>query len=320
MLRRPGLKSVAILGVSGYLAQGLLRRLEQHSSMDRIVGVDLNPPRQHPSTLEFHPADLRQAPLSSLIRGVEAVVYLASPPLPRASRTEPPPTELLTRIVTDAREAGARRVVVVTSAAAYGAHADNPMPIQEFRPLRPNPGVYVSQYWAAMEQALDQLEQRAAFSHAVTEPFSVVRLRTALPMGPDLPEAYAEVLRGRRILLPTDGAPVQLLHTDDLASAIQCVLEAGDRPVYHAAGATPTLPSELFQAAGFTVIPLPRPLLEVLSQVAWHAGRGRVPHDLLRLSQHPMLLSTVALQHELGWQPRFTTPEALIATCHALRG
>lgn len=320
-LRSATMQSVAVLGASGYLAQSLLRRLEHHASIDRIVGVDTVPPRHHPARLEFHPADLRQAPLASLIRGVHAVVYVASPPLPRAQRPEPPSTELLLKVVQACRDAGARRLVVVTSAAAFGAHADNPIPIQEFRPFRPNSGVYVSEYWAAMESVLEQLSP--ADAPPVTEPASdglhIVRLRTALPIGPELPDAFAEVFRTRRILLPRQAAPIQLLHTEDLASAIQCVLEGGERNVYQAAAPLPMAPDELFEAAGFQVLRLPRSLLEVFSQVAWHAGRGKIPHDLLKLSEHPLLLSTVTLQHELGWQPRHSTLEALKLTCEQLR-
>lgn len=312
------IQSVAILGVSGQIAQALLRALEHHEGIDRIVGVDVNPPHHHPRSLEFHPADLRQAPLGKLMRGVDGVVHLAGPLVPSPSfadtlREGERIAADMQRVVEGALEAGARRLVVLTSVAAYGAHADNPIPIQEWRPLRPNPDIGLAHAWAHIDRTLEALTPQV-------RPLQLIRLRCALPVGPDMEPARAQILTAPRVLLPLEKpVPVQLVHTDDLASAILRVLEAGERPLYHVAAPEPCALPTLFEAVGTQVIQLPRGMLEALSRLAWRAGRGRVPHDMLLLSRYPIHVSTVALRHDLGWQARYSTLEAFVKTHQALK-
>lgn len=308
------LKSVAILGVSGHLAQAVLKKLEHRPELERLIGVDVAPPQRHPAKLEYMAGDLRHAPLETLLKGADTLLHLAvAPLLLRHLGQVQQAQEALKRVVYAARAVGMKRVVVLTSGAAYGAHADNPMPIQEWRPLRPNPGNLLAEGWCAIEQTLESLR---------TEPDMplLISMRSAVPMGPETPRERLQALTAEHVLLPLEPmAPIQLIHTEDLAEALLLALTRGERTLYHIAAAEPTTPRALFDAAQVRVVSLPRAMLEMLSEASHRMGQGRVLPDLLRLTRHPLLLSTVTIRHELQWEPRYTTLETFLETRRALR-
>jgi UDP-glucose 4-epimerase len=303
------LKAVAVLGVSGSVAQALLRVLEEDSTIARIVGIDLHPPRFHPAKLEFHPADLRQAPLTTLLRGIDGLVHLATSGL-----LEPGFSGHVRRVVAVAREVGARRMVMITSIAAYGAHANNPVPIQEWHPLRPNPDVPVACAWAEVEQALEQLEAESGSP-------GLVRLRTAMVVGPSLEGERARLITLPRVVLAGALNPkIQLTHEEDLARACHLALRADVRGAFHVAGLEPMTLSALYEAGGAQVHYLPAGVLRAMSRVAARLRSTLVPPEMLELAAHPILVSTVRTRQELGWEPRFTTLEAFLDARMQVRG
>lgn len=303
------MKSVAILGVSGVVGQTMLRQLEHQPGLHRIVGLDRRPPGYQPPGLEFHPVDLRQAPLELLLRGVESVLLLANGAelLAEDPQASPTPLEPLHRMLQHIRSAGVQRLVTLCPTAALGSHEDNPVPIQEWRPLRPHPSHPLARVWADVEATLERLEPSVAG-------LTVIRLRAAPVVGASLEDTYTRWLSSARVFTPGRYDPlIQLLHAEDLASACVKVLEQGTRPVYHVAAPHPERLSDLYAAAGVPMIRLP--FSDWLSGL--HPRWSVLPKDLPPLIQalgpHPTLVSTVAINHELGWVPRYTTREAFLS-------
>lgn len=303
------MKSVGILGVSGVLAQAVLAELEADPEVGRIVGIDVHPPQRHPGKLEFHPADLRQAPLGALLRGVDTVVHLALPGAVEeaASRGGRGDAVLsIRRAAEAAREVGARRLVVATSITVYGAHPDNPVPLQEWHPLRPQDDAPITKGWAEVEQALDALE-------AAPGGLALVRLRTAPVVGPSLREGRARLAALNRIFLSkTHDAKLLLLHEADFAQAVRRVLFEGRPGVYHVAAGEPLSPSDLYAAAGASVVQLPSLAVRCLTRWAAYFQPSLVPPEILLLARHAILVSTQPIRQEYGWNPRFNTLEAFL--------
>src|SRR5581483_10698292 len=105
----------------------------------------------------------------------------------------------------DAAERRARRVVVVSSARVYGAWPDNPVPIAEDRPLRPNPGCARAAQCAEGERVAQEWQEATGIDVAVLRPADAVTGQ-----------------RPRR--LRGVSVPRQFLHPDDLQSAIDHVV------------------------------------------------------------------------------------------------
>lgn len=60
------MKTVAVTGVSGYIGNALVRRLEQHEDVDGIIGIGLKKPRSACAKLRFYSRDIRE-PFSDIL-------------------------------------------------------------------------------------------------------------------------------------------------------------------------------------------------------------------------------------------------------------
>ncbi|HEX9505061.1 MAG TPA: NAD-dependent epimerase/dehydratase family protein, partial [Acidimicrobiia bacterium] len=150
--------SVAVTGASGLVGGHLLTVLAEHPDVDRIVGLDVREPQRRPRAVEFHHVDIAGTELKPLLEGVDIVVHLAGV-------VDPVPDETLmarvnvggTRRVLDAAASvGVRRVVRISSATVYGAWPNNPLPLTEQAPLRPNPHFSPAVQGAEVERLLAQ--------------------------------------------------------------------------------------------------------------------------------------------------------------------
>ena len=73
------MKSVAVTGISGYIGNRLLSQLEKMEAVERIIGIDIRPPRESLPKLQFYCQDILK-PLDDIFaeNEVDSVVHLAS--------------------------------------------------------------------------------------------------------------------------------------------------------------------------------------------------------------------------------------------------
>jgi nucleoside-diphosphate-sugar epimerase len=197
------------------------------------------------------------------------------------------------------RSAGASgRVVYTSSAMVYGAWPNNPVPLTEDAPLRPNPGFAYATAKAESERvALEWRDANADGRLAVLRPATVLSgdedrmtrlLRDVLPAGVADP-------------IP----PVQYLHSDDLADAVVLACTAELDGVFNVAPdgwMSEEAAKEL--SAGPVSVRLPRRLQPWLGP--------DVPKDVLPYLLHPWVVANDRLRAE-GWTPRYTSEEAFVA-------
>ena len=113
-----------------------------------------------------------------------------------------------------AASVGVTRLVVVSSAMVYGAWANNPVPLTEEAPLRPDPALPYAAGRAEIERlALDWRTDRDAVTVAVLRPTVSVGAESVAWLAASPWSASALRAEGA-------GRPSQFLHLDDLASAI----------------------------------------------------------------------------------------------------
>ena len=133
-------RSVLITGAAGYLGSQLLAALAaDEAAVGRIVAVDVRdiPAHRHLPGVEYCQADVRSAELAELFKSKapNIVVHLASIVTPGkgSNREFEYSVDVLgSRNVLDACVAhGVQHIVVSSSGAAYGYHADNPAWLRE---------------------------------------------------------------------------------------------------------------------------------------------------------------------------------------------
>ncbi len=199
---------------------------------------------------------------------------------------------------------GARHVVVLSSAAVYGAWDDNPVPLTEDAILRPNLGID-----AVAERAeIERRSQEWVFDHPGVA-LTVLRACTVVvPGGADWPSDDLDGIAG---LGSGDGArPVQFLHVEDLAGAVSVAVASRVTGVRNVAPAGWITEDEARALSGGRVVALPEPVRRAARRLT--VGKT-VDRGVAALSSHPWVVASDALRAE-GWSPVYDNREALVAT------
>jgi len=235
--------------------------------------------------------------------GIDALVNVT---VDGAARRDRAPSALATvdstrRLLAAASAARVSALVHVSTAAVYGAWPDNPVPITEQAPLRPNPGL------------------TEAVAHAEAE-------RLVADWAADHPDARVVVLRPVAVLAPGTqdwlGLPVrvgdsdpprQFLHMDDLVSAVGLAATAPLRGPFNV---TPDgwIAGDVVRdlSSGRPPLPLPRRLAVTAVTFAWKTRLSNASPRLLPLVRHPWVVANDRLR-AAGWEPRYSNEEALVA-------
>ncbi len=123
-----------------------------------VVAVDVADMSRFPQSVTTARIDLETDDLSGVLNGAHTVVHLASKKgapheAPAVARSE---SALLSRLLESMTDAGVGHLVVMSSAAVYGAWPHNPVPLTEESPAQPNPEFS----WAVSRHHLEELARR----------------------------------------------------------------------------------------------------------------------------------------------------------------
>lgn len=298
--------TVAVTGASGTVGRALLARLDADPAVTRILGVDLVEPQMPPAKLDFRLADVRDRMLWLALEGADAVVHLVDgggPEVPE-DRAYAITVGGTANVLAAAARAGARRVVVRSSAAVYGAHPDNPVPLTEDAPLRAMPDFA----WAHHRLLVEEAVERFAREHPR---IAVTVLRPAPLLAPDARDWFARHLGWPRLpIVRGHEPPVQVVGADDLAAAAHLALEGGLRGPYNVA-CDGWLP--LHDAARLLrrrTLDVPDAVASTLGRRLWHVGVVPAPPEALPYVQHPWVVSSARLRAH-GWAPTRSNRDVL---------
>jgi len=310
--------TIAITGVSGGAGQLVLRQLAEDPSVTRIIGIDARDPAFRPAGLEFHRLDLASGDLKSVLAGADTVAHLSFLVARRADAalSERANVDGTRRVLEAAGGAGIGAIVVVSSAMVYGAWPDNPVPLTEDAPLRPNPGVVFATQKAEIERLVAEwADDHPGLPVAILRPVTVV--------GPAIDGHLSQVFRdGLPVRMRGPGPPAQFLHHDDLIAAVHLAITSRLDGVYNVAPEG-SIPHEelLALAAPRLRVRLPWSSGGRVGRRAWLAGFVGVPSALTPYLEQPWVVANDRLR-AVGWEPQHTNEEAFVAAAEpsALQG
>ena len=300
---RPG-RTVAVTGAAAGAGAAVLARLRGSPHVHRAIGVD-----PEPGPGDWRRTDLLDPGLTGVFAGVDAVAHLAVDLTPDADRAGQRlrNTRAVQTVLTAAFAAGVRRVVVVGSALAYGAYADNPVPLPDDAPLRAVPE-------ASAVGDLLEIERIAATSRRTHRGLAVTVLRPAVVLGAGDREPMAALLGASR-LLRIRGADTrwQFCHVTDLAAAVELAALAApgvlDGPAN--VGCDGWLDHEtLEKLTGRRSLELPERVAVGTAERLHRLGITPAPPSELAYLMHPWVVGTDRL-HEAGWRPAYGNAEAV---------
>ena len=299
---------VAVTGAGSGAGAAVLGHLAGSPRVDRAVGVDAG---DGPPGLDWRRVDLLDPRLTGAFAGVTAVAHLAVDLAPDPDRDgqRQRNTRAVQTVLTAAFAAGVRRVVVVGSALAYGAYADNPVPLDDSAPLRAVPE-------ASAVGDLLEIERIAAVSRRSHRGLSVTVLRPAVVLGAGDREPMAALLGAPR-LLRIRGADThwQFCHVADLAAAVElaALAPAGvlDGPANVACDGWLDH-DELERVSGRRSMELPERVAVGTAERLHRLGITPAPPSELAYLVHPWVVSCDRLL-AAGWRPAYGNAEAVAA-------
>jgi nucleoside-diphosphate-sugar epimerase len=217
----------------------------------------------------------------------------------------------LRRALAAADASGVTRVVHLSSAVVYGAAADNPVPLTEDAPVRPD---------AALGWALElaEAERLVAEWRDGGTPRTAAVLRPALVVAPGDRVSLARALGGLSgPRVAGERRPVQFVHVDDVAAAVVLCATTNEQ----VDGAFNVAPDgwvgddEAAALAGALVAPpsVPPRLAGLARRALWASRIGSTPPEAEAYATHPWVIAADRLG-ALGWTPTHSAEEAVVAT------
>jgi len=301
---------VLITGSSGYVGSLLLAELAERVRAGRlgaVVGADVHAPRDVPAGAVFVRHDVRDAGLSDVLRahGITCVVHLASIVTPGkgSSRAFEYSVDVTgtERVLEACLVAGVRRIVVTSSGAAYGYHADNPAWLTEAHAVRGNEAFSYSWHKRLVEEML----ARHRASHPALEQ---VVFRVGTVLGASVNNQITALFEKRRLLAITGSrSPFVFIHDADL---VACLAQAVDSPVtgiFNVAGDGAMIIDEIARALGKRVLRLPAWLLQGALAVLHPLGLTRYGPAQVDFLRYRPVLDNTRLKTVFGFTPRLSS-------------
>jgi len=320
--------TVAITGPTGEIGMPLLRRLERVADVESVRGMARRPFRPEMYGWEkvaYRRGDvLDLGSLTALFEWADVAVHLAFSIFGGRGQTRRVNLIGSRNVFAAARAAGVKRLVYGSSVAAYGFHAENPQPLSEGIPARGSDGFYYSAQKAELEAALaDSLEGSDVAAYVfrpciVAGPQATMlvdRVVASARLGDPLPRLrrWAGRVPGLAPVLPDSGEPLQLVHHDDVATALAAAIEGrGEAGAYNLAAAGTVTLTDLAHAIGWHAVRVPRPLAALGAGTARRLSFLTPQLEWAIAYDRPVLMDTTKARVELGWNPRFDAGETLV--------
>jgi nucleoside-diphosphate-sugar epimerase len=313
--------TVAVTGPTGDIGRALLRTLDADPEVGRVLGMARRPfdPGQFGLTkTEYRQGDvLDRDAVQALADEADVLVHLAF--IIVGGREETRSVNLEgSRNVFEAAAGSVRRLVYTSSVAAYGFHADNPQPLTEDVPARGTDAHYYSAQKAELEETLREALGDTDVEAYVFRP-CIVAGGDALALVRSFP-APMRKLPVAKPVLPDPGTPFQLVHTEDVATALAAAVR-GDGPpgVYNLAGDGTIHVSDLARAFGWLSVPAPKAGLDAIAELL-----GRIPlmppqASWINAFRVPVVMDTTRARTQLKWEPAFDTLNTLEDTVASAR-
>ncbi|MCT7657618.1 NAD-dependent epimerase/dehydratase family protein [Mycobacterium deserti] len=323
--------TVAVTGPTGDIGISAVEALEHSTEVEQIIGMarrPFDPARLGWTKTRYQQGDIRdRAAVDALVADADVVVHLAF--IIMGSREESARVNLEgTRNVFEATVAAERprRLVYTSSVAAYGYHADNPVPLTEDVPPRGSPEHYYSEQKAACEATLAEIVTGSDLETYVLRPCIVAgprapALAEAMPWN-QLPGPVKKVAQALPLLkppFPDPGTPLQLVHHDDVAAAIALAATTSAPPgAYNIAGDGVVSMSAVAKQLGARPVRVPRIAASAASQVI--ARLPFVPSVLewLHVGRTSVVMDTAKAKSQLGWKPEHSAAETLSALAQSV--
>lgn len=317
---------VVVTGATGNLGTSLVSVLNGADEIDSVLGLARRRPDWSPAKTEWATVELpdESGNLVEQFRGADAVVHLAWQMQPTRNPTVTWEANVLGS-ASVLRAVAEAAVPVFACASSIGAYSPGPKDraVDESWPTHGWPTAAYCREKAYVERLLDSFEREQP-------QIRVIRMRPGFLFKEESASEQRRIFGGHFIpgqlarpellpFIPDLGVRVQVLHTSDAARAFLLALTSDVSGAFNLA-ADPPLDAhvlcELFHARAFR---LRSAAARSTLATAWGLHLAVVPPQLLDAVLRLPLMDCSRARAELGWEPEYTSVEALQELVRGLR-
>ncbi len=305
---------VLVTGAAGYLGGALLEALAPRlgdGAIAALVATDVREvgaERRRPG-VDYAVIDVRDPALGDVLRShaIDTVVHLAAivTPGPASNRALEYSVDVdgTRNVLEGCLAAGVRRIVVTSSGAAYGYHADNPDWIDEDWPLRGNEAFAYSHHKRLVEQMLA--------TWRVAHPgLGQLVLRVGTILGEHTRNQITALFERPGLLaIRGSASPFVFVWDRDVVGAIEHGISTGRDGIYNVAGDGALTIHEIARRLGKRCIELPPSLLRAALAVLHPLGLSRYGPEQVDFLRYRPVLDNRRLKEVFGYVPRLTSAD-----------
>ncbi len=304
-------RTVLVTGVSRDLGRTCARSLASDPTVDRVIGVDVMPPRGDIGDVQFVRADIRNPVIAKVIarEQVDTVVHMSVIATPGTAGARGTMKELnvigTMQLLAACQKAEALRSLVVKSTTTvYGASNRDPaMFTEDLEPRRPARTGYAKDV-AEVEAYVRGFARRRP-------DVTVTTLRCANVIGPRVVSPVTSYFRLPVIPTVLGFDPrLQFLHESDLNRVLRHAVTAGVHGTFNVSGDGVLMLSQALRRLQRPGVPMPGAAFGGLGSALRSARRADLSPELVGFLTYGRGVDTTRMRTGLGFEPRYSTAEA----------
>ena len=308
-----------VTGVSRDLGRRFARCLAATDGIDRVIGVDVVPPRGDVGAMSFIRADIRTPVIAKVIakEDVDTVVHMSVIATPGSAGGRGTMKELnvigtMQLLAACQKAPSVQHLVVKSTSTVYGASSRDPAMFTEEMGPRRNPRSGFSKDAAEIEGYVRGFARRRP-------DVRVTMLRLANVVGPHVVSPMASYFR--LPVVPTVlgyDARMQFVHQDDLDRVLRHAVLADVPGTFNIAGDGIITLSQAIRRIGRPSLPLPGFAVPSFGSAIRQTRVADFSPEQVAYLTYGRALDTTRMRTMLGFEPSFTTAQAFADFASAL--
>ena len=303
---------VLVTGVSRDLGRRFARAVAAQPGVARVVGVDAVPPRGDIGDVSFVRADIRNPVIAKVIvkEDVDTVVHMSVIATPGTAGGRNTMKELnvigtMQLLAACQKAPGLRTLVVKSSTTVYGASSADPAMFTEDMEPRRAPRAGYAKDVAEVEQYVRGFARRRPDVRVTT-------IRGANVIGPHVVSPLTSYLRLPVVPTVLGYDPrLQFLHERDLVGVLCHAVDTEVAGTFNVAGDGVVTLSQAVRRLQRASVALPSFAVGGVGSALRSARVSDLTPELLALVTYGRGVDTTRMRNDLGFEPRYSTAEAL---------
>jgi UDP-glucose 4-epimerase len=302
---------VLVTGISRDIGRRFARAAAHDPSIDRVIGVDVVPPRGDIGDVSFVRADIRTPVIAKVLakEDIDTVVHMSVIATPGSAGGRNTMKELnvmgtMQLLAACQKAPRVERLVVKSTTTVYGASSRDPaMFTEEMGPKRLPGSGYAKDVYEVEGYVRGFARRRPDVA--------VTMIRAANVIGPHVTSPITSYFRLPVIPRVLGFDPrLQFLHEDDLLDVLTHAVVAGTPGTFNVAGDGMLMLSQAVRRLGKPSVAMPGVAVGRLGSVLRQARVADFSPEQLTFLTYGRGVDTTRMRTELGFEPRFTTASA----------